>query len=84
MSFPTPGDGQPQGPPEGSGIPPAQNASEVSPEENWAWSKTVLERFTVQGTDVLGVGNFSMVRRGVEISTGHLWLIQSIFGTFWC
>ncbi|CAK9081564.1 Serine/threonine-protein kinase DCLK1 (Doublecortin domain-containing protein 3A) (Doublecortin-like and CAM kinase-like 1) (Doublecortin-like kinase 1) [Durusdinium trenchii] len=72
------GDGQPQGPPEGSGIPPAQNASEVSPEENWAWSKTVLERFTVQGTDVLGVGNFSMVRRGVEISTGKAVAVKAL------
>lgn len=32
--------------------------------EDWAWSRKVLSRYDVRGADVLGIGNFSVVRRG--------------------
>jgi hypothetical protein len=47
-------------------------------EENWAWNKTVLERFTVKGVDVLGVGSFSVVRKGVDLSTGRAVAVKAL------
>lgn len=47
-------------------------------EENWAWSKTVLERFAVKGVDVLGVGSFSVVRKGVDMSTGQAVAVKAL------
>ena len=54
------------------------SAEEGAEGENWAWSKTVLERFIVRGADVLGVGNFSVVRQGLEISTGRAVAVKAL------
>ena len=58
-----------------------EDLNDVNPddtEENWAWSKTVLERFTVKGVDVLGVGSFSVVRKGVDVSTGQAVAVKAL------
>ena len=63
----------------GAPAPPKVDPDPVDPEEeNWAWNKTVLERFTVKGVDVLGVGSFSVVRKGVDLSTGRAVAVKAL------
>lgn len=63
----------------GAPFPPKVDPDPVDPEEeNWAWNKTVLERFNVKGVDVLGVGSFSVVRKGVDLSTGRAVAVKAL------
>ena len=58
--------------------PAPPKADAEASEENWAWNKTVLDRFAVKGVDVLGVGNFSVVRKGVDLSTGQAVAVKAL------
>eukprot|EP00438_Fugacium_kawagutii_P009349 Skav212067 [mRNA] locus=scaffold867:6338:14596:+ [translate_table: standard] len=63
------------------GAPPKVDTAEAeaeAAEENWAWNKTVLNRFSVKGTDVLGIGSFSVVRKGVDLSTGQAVAVKNL------
>lgn len=42
----------------------------ICAEEDWSWRRTVLGQYEVRGSDVLGVGNFSVVRRGLDQRSG--------------
>jgi serine/threonine protein kinase len=46
--------------------------------EDWSWCRIILECYEVRGTDVLGVGNFSVVRRGIDLKTGSMVAVKSL------
>ncbi|CAE7408463.1 cpsf2 [Symbiodinium natans] len=50
--------------------------------ESWAWSQVVflggLERYEVKGSDVLGIGSFSVVRRGRDVHAGQVVAVKSL------
>eukprot|EP00931_Biecheleriopsis_adriatica_P068540 TRINITY_DN42488_c0_g1_i1.p1 TRINITY_DN42488_c0_g1~~TRINITY_DN42488_c0_g1_i1.p1 ORF type:complete len:491 (+),score=99.14 TRINITY_DN42488_c0_g1_i1:89-1561(+) len=50
--------------------PTSATACEIGDDEDWSWTKLVLGRYQVKGVDVLGVGNFSVVRRGKDTKDG--------------
>lgn len=56
----------------GTEKPVVEGIAETAPdsEEDWSWRRVVFERYEVSGTDVLGVGNFSVVRRGKDVTDG--------------
>lgn len=46
--------------------------------EDWSWCRTVLGRYEVRGADVLGIGNFSIVRRGVDRDSGAVVAVKCL------
>lgn len=46
------------------------SAADEPAEEDWSWQRVVLDGYSVRGADVLGIGNFSVVRRGTDVATG--------------
>mmetsp|Transcript_82204 Transcript_82204/g.228091 ORF Transcript_82204/g.228091 Transcript_82204/m.228091 type:complete len:489 (+) Transcript_82204:65-1531(+) len=47
-------------------------------EEGWSWRRVFLEHYEVKGADVLGIGNFSVVRRGVDLRTGAAVAVKTL------
>ena len=39
--------------------------------DEWNWTKTILNRYVVNGKDFLGMGSFSIVRKGTDLQTGQ-------------
>lgn len=52
------------------GVPPSPKAALPPEDEDWSWQRVILG-YNVRGTDILGVGNFSVLRRGVHTSSGQ-------------
>jgi serine/threonine protein kinase len=48
----------------------ADDAPSNADEDDWSWTKLVLGRYRMRGVDVVGVGNFSVVRRATDEQTG--------------
>jgi len=64
------------------GAPPSPSSQGKSnppvEEEDWSWQRVILESYRVAGTDVLGIGNFSVTRRGVHTSSGAIVAVKSL------
>jgi len=57
---------------------PASGSTAAADEEDWSWHRVVLDKYKVRGTDVLGIGNFSVVRRGTDSTSGATVAIKSL------
>lgn len=64
------------------GAPPSPSSQGNSKphveEEDWSWKRVILGSYRVVGADVLGIGNFSVLRRGVHTSSGAIVAVKSL------